>query len=248
MGAERVVSMNLCVDKLLLRLLPIERISGLTHLSLNPEYSGYQGHIPEQKTHRGQAEELVQLQPDVVIAGQFGANQAVATLRHLGITVETVALPRTLDESREFILHIGRLVNAEAEAQAYVQHQQQQMAEARAQVQRAGGKRTLLYSPNGKAIGSRTLEHTILETVGQKNAAVELGIEGWKVLSLEDLLLLKPDQILLTGTSRHFSMAQEILSHPVLRERVSTRTMPEGLSVCPAIHAGELAQAMALQP
>lgn len=240
--------MNLCVDKLLLRLLPLERITGLSQLSLNPVYSGYQGHIPKHKTHRGQAEELVLLQPDLVIAGQFGANQAVATLRHLGINVETVALPRTLEESREFILHIGRLVNAEAAAEAYVQQQQQQMAAAREQVKRLGGQRTLLYSPNGKAIGSGTLEHTILETVGQKNAAIELGINGWKVLSLEELLLLQPDQILLTGTSRHFSMAQEILSHPILRERVKTRTMPEGLSVCPAIHAGELAQAMASQP
>lgn len=243
-AAERVVSMNLCVDKLLLRLLPLDQITGLSYLSQNPDYSGFHKAIPKHKTHRGQVEELVQLQPDVIIAGQFGANEAVATLRHLGLRVETVALPRTLQQSQEFILTIGKLIGAEAKARAYWQKQQTQIEEAQQRVLERGSTRTLLYSPNGMAIGKGTLEDTILTHIGLTNAAEELGIKGWRIVSLEDLLVLQADRILLTGTSRHFSLAQEILSHPVLRERVSAEVMPEGLSVCPAIHAGELALAM----
>lgn len=243
-AAERVVSMNLCVDKLLLRLLPLDQIAGLSYLSQNPDYSGYHEAIPKHKTHRGQVEELVQLQPDVIIAGEFGATEAVATLRHLGLTVETVSLPRTLQQSQEFILTIGRLIGAEAKARAYWQQQEIQIQEAQQRVRKQGATRTLLYSPNGMAIGKGTLEDTILTHIGLTNAAEEMGIEGWRIVSLEDLLVLQADRILLTGTSRHFSLAQEILSHPVLRERVSAEVMPEGLSVCPAIHAGELALAM----
>jgi iron complex transport system substrate-binding protein len=243
-AAERVVSMNLCVDKLLLRLLPLDQIAGLSYLSQNPDYSGYHEAIPKRKTHRGQVEELVQLQPDVIIAGEFGATEAVATLRHLGLTVETVSLPRTLQQSQEFILTIGKLIGAEAKARAYWQKQESQIKVAQQRVLEQGTTRTLLYSPNGMAIGKGTLEDTILTHIGLTNAAEEMGIEGWRIVSLEDLLVLQADRILLTGTSRHFSLAQEILSHPVLKQRVSAEVMPEGLSVCPAIHAGELALAM----
>lgn len=243
----RVASMNLCVDRLLLQLLPMERIAGLSYLAANPEYGGYSGTIPADRLHHNQAEELVSINPDLIIAGQFGANQAVTAMRGLGLQVEQVPLPRTLAEGRDFILQIGALVQAEAEAEAYYQRQQQKLAQARAQVAHSSpdARRLLLYSPNGLAIGEGTLEHAILRAIGLTNAVSELGLQGFPELPLEVLLTLQPERILLTGTSSHFSMAQEILNHPLLLQRLSASVLPDGLSVCPAIHFGDLATAMA---
>ena len=244
-GFERIVSVNLCIDRLLLQLLPLERITGLSNLSLRPDYSGFNGHIPAEKIHHGQVEELVYMQADLILAGQYGAVQTVATLRQLGFVVEVMPLPQTLAEGRDFVLTIGRLIGAEAAAAAYWEQQEQLLEQARARVALSDQRRTLLYAPNGMTIGEGTLEHIILTHIGLSNVAAESGLQGWQSISLEDLLVLNADRILLTGPSSYFSMAQEVLSHPVLRNRVAATHMPEGLSVCPALHAGELAMAMA---
>lgn len=242
----RVASMNLCVDRLLLQLLPMDRIAGLSYLAANPEYGGYDGVIPAQLLHHNQAEELVTLAPDLIIAGEFGDNQALAAVRGLGLNVEQVALPRTLPEARSFILRIGALIGAEARAQAYMDGQQRKLDAATAAVAASSvPPRTLLYSPNGMAIGTGTLEDDILRATGLTNAVADVGLAGFRELPLEVLLTLHPDRILLTGASSHFSMAQEILSHPLLQQRLAANTLPEGLSVCPAIHFGDLAAAMA---
>ncbi len=243
--SPRIVSLNLCIDRLLLQILPLERITGLSDLSLRPDYSGFSGPIPLNKIHHGQVEELVYMRPDLILAGQYGAAQTVATLRQLGVPVEVLLLPRTLPESREFVLRVGKLVGADAAAQAFWGKQEQLLREASRRVAASNKRRTLLYAPNGMAIGSGTLEDIILTHIGLINVAGDLGVSGWQGVSLENLLMVNIDRILLTGTSTHFSLAQEVLSHPVLRNRLATKTMAEGLSVCPALHAGELAMSMA---
>ena len=70
--ARRIVSLDLCTDQLLVELVARERIAAVTYLAAHASLSA----IPEQArglpiTHGG-AEDVLRLDPDLVLAGPFG--------------------------------------------------------------------------------------------------------------------------------------------------------------------------------
>src|SRR5687768_5013072 len=106
----RIVSLNLCIDDLVLRLAKPERIVSVTWLSHDARNSN----IPElarrfAKNH-GLAEEIVPLDPDLVIAGAFSARIAVALLKRTRIPLAELGIPRSFAEIRQQIADVARLV------------------------------------------------------------------------------------------------------------------------------------------
>src|SRR4051794_41669818 len=74
---QRVVSINLCVDELVLRLADRRNIASISWLSLDPKNSNVAALAREFPINHGVAEEIVPLKPDLVIAGMYTARGAV---------------------------------------------------------------------------------------------------------------------------------------------------------------------------
>jgi iron complex transport system substrate-binding protein len=248
-ASQRIVSLNLCIDQLLVQLVARERIASLTYLSADPHLSAVFDELDGIHLNHGLAEELVPLQPDLILAGEFGAGEAVVLLRQLGYPVELLSWPRTLEEIAGHIQQLGRLVGAERRAEALVADIQQQLAALDAQVgQRSAAERpgAIWYSPNGVVVGGGTLEDELMTRAGYRNLAAEQGIVGFRQLDLEQLVMAAPEVMIVEGGYvESFSLAREYLDHPVLKRSGSRLvTLPAALSVCSAPVVAEVIRAL----
>ncbi|HEX7763035.1 MAG TPA: ABC transporter substrate-binding protein, partial [Cellvibrio sp.] len=114
---QRIASLNICIDQLLWELVPHERLVSFSYLTANPMWSPIAGKVKGMPLNHGLAEEIVPLHPDIILAGEFDARDAISLLQRLGARVERVALPRTLDDIHQQILQVGELVGVTDKAQ-----------------------------------------------------------------------------------------------------------------------------------
>lgn len=232
---QRIASLNLCTDQLLLMLVPRARIASVTDWARKPESSYMAAAARDIPTNGGLVEAVLPQHPDLILAGPFTDVTLVQLLRKLGYRVEVVAIPQSLAEARDYILHFGELVGAEAAAQALV-------ADMDARLQRieplpgAGKALAAVYAPNGVTVGRGTVLADILERAGWRNLGSEQNVEGYGQLSLEQLLVAQPRLIVLDVTSDADgggSIAHGYLEHPALAGlHAQTVVMPPRLSEC----------------
>lgn len=213
---QRIVSLNLCVDQLLLALSDRTQIASVSYLTLQPEnslmYKAARG-IP---ANHALAEEVMPLKPDLVLAGLFSPSDSVRMLKRQGLRVEVLGIPSSLAEIRQQVLSLGEMIGRQTQADALVREFDHRLARLN---QRPGrGERVLIMQPGGFTLGRGTLQDDILRAAGLRNVAAEAGIEGPGYLSLEAALLMRPQILVLDDyTSGQDSLAQALLRHPAWR-------------------------------
>jgi iron complex transport system substrate-binding protein len=233
---QQIASLNMCLDQLLVQLVPKARIASVTWLSAHPQLSVISEQLDGLTLNHGLAEEIVPLQPDLILAGEFGALDAVALLQRLGYRVERLSLPRRLNDIGTHIREFGLLVGAQQRAEDMAQAIEQQLADMDAyQATTAHQTTAIWYSSDGVVIGADTLEHELLTRAGYRNLAAENNLTGFSKLDLEQLLVYAPQVIIVdVGYAQAFSLANEYLQHPALRQQSRLLELPAALSVCSA--------------
>jgi iron complex transport system substrate-binding protein len=244
----RIVSLNLCIDDLVLRLAKPERIASVTWLSHDARNSNIPQLARRVARNHGLAEEIVPLDPDLVIAGAFSTRTAVALLKRTSIPLVELGIPKSFAEIRQQIAAVARLVGESQEGERLIGL----MDERLAAVPPATGPRprAIVLNPNGATVGQGTLVGEIMTLAGLHNVAAELGIENYGTVPLEHVVLHAVD-ILIVSSSRDGppALATEILRHPVLArlaDRVRIISVPSRLWNCgtpAAVEAVELLRA-----
>lgn len=234
---QRIASLNLCTDQLLLMLVPRERIASVTDWAFKPESSYMAAAAQGIPSNSGLVEAVLPQHPDLILAGRFSDATLVQLLRKLGYRVEVVSIPQNLAEARAHILHFGELVGAEAKARALV-------ADMDTRLQRiaprpiASAPLAAVYAPNGITVGRGTVLAEIIERAGWRNLGSEQHVQGYAELSLERLLVAQPQLIVLDATADADgggSLAHGYLAHPALAalaKTAQTVVMPPRLSEC----------------
>ena len=234
---QKIASLNLCLDALLIRLVERSRIDSLTYLSANPQFSPLAHQISGIYLNRGLAEDLVSRNPDLIVAGDFGANDAIALLQQLGFRVERLPLPRTIADITEHIRYFGILVGSRVAAEIMASSIEQQIA-LLAMMQKKQSKKVTAfwYSSNGVVVGGDTLENELMQRAGFYNLALDKNIHGFAHIDLEELILAQPQALIIeSADGAAFSLAQEYIRHPALRNnKIRIISLPATLSVCSA--------------
>ncbi|RTL67906.1 MAG: hypothetical protein EKK41_16490, partial [Hyphomicrobiales bacterium] len=88
----RIVSLDLCADQILIDLVARRRIAAVTHLAADPSVSAIAEKARGYPVTRGAAEDVLQHDPDLVLAGQFGVSSTVSLLQRVGRNVVVVPL------------------------------------------------------------------------------------------------------------------------------------------------------------
>lgn len=243
---QRIVSLNMCIDQLLWELVPHERLTSLSYLSANPMWSPIANQVKGLTLNHGLAEEIVPLNPDLILAGEFDAREAINLLQHLGHRVERLPVPQTLEQINQQVLQLGDLVGAAKPAQHMNAKITAQLEELQTLKNLSAPLTAFWYSSNGVVIGAGTLEHELMLFSGLRNLAAERGIQGFIQLDLELLLSAKPEILIVEeSNSDAFSLAREYLSHPALASaKVKVVRLPAGLSGCAASVVGDIAYAL----
>lgn len=236
-SSQKIVSINLCLDSLLLKLVERSRIDSLYYLSANPQFSPFAEQTKGIFLNRGLAEDIVPRNPDLILAGEFSSADLVTLLKQLKFRVEVLALPRSINDITAHIRYFGKLVGNGSGAEAMassIEHQLQLLnAEQRKQTQQINA---FWYSSNGVVVGAETLENELMQHAGIYNLALDKKIIGFKQIDLEELMLAQPQVIIVESSDiEAFSLAREYIKHPALRKN-NTRiiALPSSLSVCSA--------------
>lgn len=239
-AAERIASLNLCIDQILLNWVAPERIASVTWLSGERNYRG--APIPEHvHLNRGQTEELLHLQPDLILVGEYGAQQAARRLQDMGFKLATIPDAYSLEQLLE---QLDALDQALGKNTALAQ-QRRQLQRLLAQPAREGRASALIFSANNITYGSGMLEHQLLTRASFVNLAASGGLEQLGRISLEEVVALQPDLLVLYGGGEDFALAHLAVRHPVLKTYVQSGrvyTLPAQLSYCPLLAAAEVLQ------
>ena len=233
--AERIVSLNLCADQILLELADPERIAALSFVARDPYLSYHAAEAERFPVVRGSADEVLLLQPDIVLAGTMSTRSTVSLLRRLGVQVIELTVAASLAEVRDQIRQIVSAIGEQARARTLIATLDARLAAAAAP---AGSARPVaaVYQTNGHTVGAPSLIDDLISQAGLVNLAplVGLGVGGY--LSLERLLAADPDVLLMEqywpGAA---SLGQTLLRHPALKNAIAQRPtvfVPSRLWIC----------------
>ena len=84
---QKIVSLNLCTDQLLMLLADPDQIASLSKIVDDPNVSFLAEKSAEFKKNRGDAEEIFMNSPDLVVAGVYTEKATVQILQLLGVRV-----------------------------------------------------------------------------------------------------------------------------------------------------------------
>jgi iron complex transport system substrate-binding protein len=212
----RVVSINLCSDQLLLMLAKPEQIASVSRLSLEPNSSFMAASAANYPVNDAMIEQLLSLNPDLVLASEFSPHPVIRILRHLGYRVETLPLSSSLEDIRRNIRYTAGLLGADERGERLVAEMDRRLQHVASTTPQARPP-ALFYQPRGYTSGLETLQHEALMLAGWRNLSAEHGIRGYGAIDLETLLLAKPQQLFSStyapGTD---SLAQRQMHHPAL--------------------------------
>lgn len=265
---QRIVSINLCTDQLLLDLVSRDRIQAVSHLAADRNVSAAHDAARGLPTTRGEAETVLGFDPDLVLAGSFSTPATVALLERIGRRVVKVGLASDLEGIRSSVRQVAEAVGELERGDAVIAAFDRRITAAAAKASppmgprshgglRSGGQpAALTYQVNGLASGSGSLMDSALTAAGFRNHARALGLGAGGSLPLEALLAVPPDLLVLSGpVDEYRTVVADNLRHPALaalRRATPSLVLPWRTWLCGTPHiAGaieQLAEARAALP
>ena len=114
------VSINLCADQLIMLLAEPQQILSLSNLSHQRAGSFYYEQAQAYPVNEGHAEQVLTLQPDIIIAGQFSNPYTLDLLREVGLRVETIPIANSIDTMLANIAQVAAWLGHESHGEAIV--------------------------------------------------------------------------------------------------------------------------------
>ena len=245
---RRIVSLDLCTDQLLIELVPREQIAAVTFMAAQANLSA----IPERArgipiTHGG-AEDVLRLDPDLILAGPFGVRGTVDLLQRLGRRVVIVQQPQELAGVREAVRTVAQAVGEPAKGEALIADFDRRLA---AVGRREEGREpaAVIYQIGGSVSGPGSLADAALAAAGFRNAATGYRLTRGGQVPLELLLADPPDLLVLSSAPGQYrTVLADNLRHPaiaILRREHASIEVPWRYWLCGTPHIVEAVEKLA---
>jgi iron complex transport system substrate-binding protein len=231
---KRVVTVNLCLDQMALRLAAPGQLVGVSYLSRAPRISALADRARAIAPVRAKVEAILELRPDLVIFDRDSHANLKRLVRYAGVPIVEVPWAASLEEAEELVLRIGGVLGRDAQAQAIVGD----MREKRRQLSRPGPPTALaaVLQANRGTAGKGSLLDELLRLTGYRNLATELGVPAYGRLSLESVLAGRPDLLVLDGNANaNPARATEYVDHNALQSlagQAKLVSIPIRYSIC----------------
>lgn len=232
---RRVVSLNPCLDAILVQVADPRQIAALSHYARDPHGSTIAEIARRFPITHESAEEVLLLRPDLVLASVHTALATRAAMQRAGLHVELFNVPDTVADSLAQVERIAALVGRPARGAAL----EAQIASALARAAPPPGARpipALIFQARGFAAGAGTLADEMLRRTGYENVAARYSLQKWGDVRLEQLIF-DPPAVLFAGevSPGTPTWADRVLTHPALRSVahcMRRATFPERLLYC----------------
>lgn len=243
---ERIISLNVCADQLVLALADASQIAGLSRFARDPRLSAMADQARAFPVAGGSAEEAVALGADLVIVGPFDRAATERLLRLRGIAVERMGFATSLAGAEAEIARFARLVGHPDRGDALIARIRESIRRPVAQ----GPTATALpYQRRGYASGPETMIGDAIRLSGFRHAMGATGAGGF--LGLERLIAIRPD-ILVTGeTDGAPDQGSALMAHRALDRIMPTMnrvTVADPLTDCPGPGLAEALRLLSAVP
>jgi iron complex transport system substrate-binding protein len=218
---ERIHSLSLGHSEILAALIDFDRLTAVYSFFVDEEQSSIAALSAEATMIGFAPEEVVALEPEVIIASRFTNADTVALMTGANIPVARTSLENSALGNVPNILLIGYMIGAEAKAIELTDEIKARMGVVVDGLPDGEKPRVLSVSKwtSAFAAGSDTTEGGIIELAGGINAAADSGIEGHQQVSIESIAAINPDVIIvpqpLEGAN---TFIEELTSSPALAE------------------------------
>ncbi len=229
-----IVSLNPCLDAILVEVAAPEQVLALSHYSRDPGSSSIPQHIAAGfAITGGTAEEVIALAPDLVLASSFIAPATRSALEDAGLRVETFGSPTSVSQSIAQVRQVAALAGRKQAGEVLVDA----IEHAAAPVSNARPITTLLWQPGEIVAGEATLVAEMLRSRNLASHAAAMGLGQADFVALETVLARPPELLLVAGDSAG-------QRHPLLAQLTQTRVepLPSRLLFCGGPTVIDLAQ------
>ena len=187
----RVVSLDYCADQYLMALADPGQIAAVSvqagdaHSALRDQAAG----LPRV---RDAAEDVLALQPDLIMRSYGGGARARAYYARLGLSVHDLGYANDFYDVRAMIQRAAHALGHPERGEALIAAMDADLAAAR-----NGPRLSALYmTPSGVTAGSGTLIDELLQAANLDNVAARGGASGWRSIPLEGLIEQEPDLVI----------------------------------------------------
>ena len=214
---RRIVSLDYCADQYVLGLADRDRIVALSPDAREP-FSYLRDQAVGMPMVRPRIEDVLALDPDLVVRSYGGGPRATIFLERVGIPVLALGFMQDIDTVRATIRRAAAVFGVPARGEARVADMDARLARARAAA-RSVDADILYMSPDGVSAGPGTFVHHLIDAAGFDNFQTQ---PGWRSIPLERLAYETPDRYAVGrfGPDRSQVDVWTPFRHPVATRRV----------------------------
>lgn len=223
---QRIASLSIGTDEVLVHLVAPERIAALTYLADDPEISNITAQAQSIATKvRANPEQLIALQPDLLLVPDWQPQELIDTLRQAGLPVYMYHAPNTIEQIKQMIGELSRVVGEEAAGQQLIAGMDSELAAVRQQVDRVAPDNRLIvlqFSLLGATGGTGSLFDDICKYAGVRNGGSIAGLGKFDLMSQEQMIKVNPDVLIMpmwdsTGRNNIGQYREKVRSDPGLQ-------------------------------
>jgi iron complex transport system substrate-binding protein len=226
---QRIVSINLCADQLVLALADRKQIAGLTKNATDREMSGEAAKARGIPLLSNSAEQILAIEPDLIVGMPASRSAALAALPKHTYPLLDLETANTPEEIYASIRETAAAVGHPGRGDALIARMQGELAGLS---EPGKGRVAAYYQRRGYMTGTGTLIDELMTRVGLVNLAGKLGKPPLSQLSLEEMVAAQPDYLIVeSSTDKVTDQGSEMLHHPALKD-IPRISVPQAWTVC----------------
>lgn len=202
---QRIASCALATDEISLELLKRghheHRLIAVSKLADSSEYSNIHPVPKDLKGRCGtELESLLSLKPDLILLAPYTRAEFVHQVKSAKIATFTTEKPDSLEKIEKTIEALGVRIGEVPSSESLLRDFRAQRAALRERRDQSKKSPRLLHMfGDGSFSGAGTMFDAIAKEVGAINVIADIGVKGWPKLSLEQIVTLNPDLVVLAG-------------------------------------------------
>lgn len=195
---ERIVSLSVSTDEILIDLVDKERIVAVTYLADDPGISCVteKAKAIKKRAYGNSPEAVLAMRPDLVILPDFVKPEMIRSLRDLGLKVYVYKTAKNFEDIRKTIRDIGSVVGEDEQAGRLIEEMDMKLAKIKNKLGNIPvdrQRRVVLIRTNGVHYSPQSSFADICRGAMVRDAAAEIGGDKSFILSEEDVVRLNPD-------------------------------------------------------
>ena len=227
---QRIITASVGHDEITLALVPEDRLIAVGSATKDAVFSNVASLVADKVQISRDPETIIAQAPDVVVTSPFFPADGVDALTRTGIPVVQTELKHDLEARVNNILLMGYIYGEEERALEFAAEVREGYESLVAATSAAGsGPRVLAltqYSDTLWVAGGNSTEGGVIDAAGGINAAEQAGIEGNQTTSLEGVIAMDPEVIVIAQPVQYGAeeFRQSLLANEALAEVPAIRT------------------------